>query len=97
MCAVIQTSCNFEHPGIPVACVVDESLSVGLDVPAWWSRVISSIEESDKLLIIREENLCFMAPFGLPRNRLVRLVFSAGTVFSLTTIQPEQCFSASFS
>ena len=37
------------------------------------------------------------APFGLPHIRFVRLLFSAGTVFSLTTIQPEQCFSASFS
>ena len=66
MCAVIQTSCNFEHPGIPVACVVDESLSVGLDVPAWWSRVISSIEESDKLLIIRdrEENYALYGQSG---------------------------------
>jgi len=35
--------------------------------------------------------------FGLPYIRLVRLLFLAGTVFSLTTIQPEQCFSASFS
>jgi hypothetical protein len=32
--------------------------------------------------------------FGLPRNWVVRLVFSAGTVFSLTTIQPEQRFQA---
>ena len=57
---------NFEHPGIPVACVVDESLSVGLDVPAWWSRVISSIEESDKLLIIRdrEENYALYGQSG---------------------------------
>ena len=34
---------------------------------------------------------------GLPHIRFVRLLFSAGTVFSLTTIQPEQYFSASFS
>ena len=54
---------NFEHPGIPVACVVDESLSVGLDVPAW-CRVISSIEESDKLLIIREENYALYGQSG---------------------------------
>jgi len=31
----------------------------------------------------------FLILFGLPH---IRLVFSAGTVFSLTTIQPEQCF-----
>ena len=44
------------------------------------------------LLLIRLGWIAAKDLFGLPRNRVVRLVFSAGIVFSLTTIQPEQCF-----
>ena len=38
-----------------------------------------------------------MAPFGLPHIRLVWFLFQPEQYFSLTIIQPEQCFSASFS
>jgi len=53
----------------------------------WCCHCLAPLPYFISLVIDMESTLSFctshisMAPFGLPRNRIVRLVFSAGTVF----------------